>query len=288
MANPQPDIFVRYSKELYDAILRSPLPPVHYRVVEAVIRRTYGDHGKKTAPISLSLFMAMTGKLDKNIRIALKELCEEGVLIKHSEATRSGQPAVYGLNKNYECWGKWSVTTSGLTDQTTSGLTDQTSPVSQTRGGPVSQTTIEDKRETRETKPKHPPTPLASKIADAKAFDSFWETYPVKTGKGAARTAWDKALKKVDSATILAGLALHLPVWSTQELRFIPAPKKWLEEERWSDTPTNGNGTGKYDERAGRIRQAIAAFEKWGEPGVRGWTDSEDEYTEAMEAVRGQ
>jgi len=118
---------------------------------------------------------------------------------------------------------------------------------------------------------------LASAIADTRAFDSFWETYPVKTGKGAARTAWNKALKKADAATILAGLASHLPAWAEQEQRFIPAPKKWLEEERWDDTPTNGNGVDPARERRERLASARDMLEFRGEDAARRYLRGHDD-----------
>jgi hypothetical protein len=108
MANPQPEPFVKFSKELYDAILLSPMPATHKEVVYAVIRRTYGDHGLKAAPVSVSLLSAMTGRDRAGISRSLKALREAGVL-RQLQASTYSKTAVYALNKNYERWGQWSV-----------------------------------------------------------------------------------------------------------------------------------------------------------------------------------
>lgn len=108
MANPQPKPFVQFSKELFDALLLSPMPATHKEIVLAVIRRTYGDHGRKEAPISHSLLRRMTGRADSGIRRCLSSLCEQGVLRQIKPATFRS-PAIFALNKDYESWGRWSV-----------------------------------------------------------------------------------------------------------------------------------------------------------------------------------
>lgn len=108
MANPQPEPFVKFSKELLDALLLSSMPSTHKEIVLAVIRKTYGDRGKKQAPISQSLLRRMTGRSEGGIRKCLAELKSEGVIVEVTEATWT-EPAVLSLNKDYEKWGKWSV-----------------------------------------------------------------------------------------------------------------------------------------------------------------------------------
>lgn len=108
MANPQPEPFVKFSKELFDALLLSAMPATHKEIVLAVIRRTYGDHGKKVAPISHSLIRRMTGRSDSGIRKSMAALEEEGVLVQVEPPTFR-TPAFWQLNKNYEKWGRWSV-----------------------------------------------------------------------------------------------------------------------------------------------------------------------------------
>ena len=108
MANPQPEPFLKFSKELFDALLLSPMPATHKEIVLAVIRRTDGDYEKHEAPISLSLLQRMTGRAASGVRRCLTSLIEEGVIVQVTPPTFR-KPAVLRLNKDYEGWGRWSV-----------------------------------------------------------------------------------------------------------------------------------------------------------------------------------
>lgn len=70
-------------------------------------------------------------------------------------------------------------------------------------------------------------TPLVNRF-----FDDFWEAYPRKVGKGAARTAYVKALRKTDAATILAAVYTYVAAAPTTEWAH---PTTWLNQERWLD-----------------------------------------------------
>lgn len=68
-------------------------------------------------------------------------------------------------------------------------------------------------------------------------FDDFWMAYPRKEGKGQARTAFKRAVKKVGSTVVLAS-AVEYRQWCEREgkeQRFIPMPSTWLNGERWTD-----------------------------------------------------
>lgn len=69
------------------------------------------------------------------------------------------------------------------------------------------------------------------------SFDAFWTTYPRKVGKGAARTAWSKALRKADQPAILAAVARYAEHHAARrtEARYIANPATWLNQERWDD-----------------------------------------------------
>lgn len=87
---------------------------------------------------------------------------------------------------------------------------------------------------------------------DHSAFDEWWEHYPKKVGKGQARTAFRRALKKVDLGTLMDGtrqLAAHHQQAGTDK-KFIPNPSTWLNGERWDDEliPFDGERTPSVDE----------------------------------------
>ena len=63
-------------------------------------------------------------------------------------------------------------------------------------------------------------------------FDRFWSAYPRKVGKGDARRAWSKALKKASAGEIIARAEQY--AWP-EDRQFIPHPATWLNAERWTD-----------------------------------------------------
>lgn len=66
-------------------------------------------------------------------------------------------------------------------------------------------------------------------------FDEFWRLYPRSTGKGAAKAAFVKALRKTTLQALLeaAWRFAHDP--NLPEPQFIPHPATWLNQERWED-----------------------------------------------------
>jgi len=74
--------------------------------------------------------------------------------------------------------------------------------------------------------------------SSARRFDEFWSAYPKKTGKDAARKAFDR--RKVDDALLAAMLAaiavqVRSKQWQDEGGRFIPNPATWLNQGRWQD-----------------------------------------------------
>ena len=68
-------------------------------------------------------------------------------------------------------------------------------------------------------------------------FDQFWEWYPRKVGKEAARKAWDNARRKTDQQNILDGVERFRTDPNLPVKEFIPHPSTWLNEGRWDDEP---------------------------------------------------
>ena len=75
--------------------------------------------------------------------------------------------------------------------------------------------------------------------SNADAFDRWWEGYPDKVGKGAARKAFTKALTKTSLDQLISGVERYK---STKPVdRPWCNPATWLNQERWLDAPaTNG------------------------------------------------
>jgi hypothetical protein len=68
-------------------------------------------------------------------------------------------------------------------------------------------------------------------------FDQFWSIYPRRIGKGAARRAWEKATQIEQPSIIIQAAMAHAVFWrkARTEMRYIPHPATWLNQERWDD-----------------------------------------------------
>lgn len=69
-------------------------------------------------------------------------------------------------------------------------------------------------------------------------FDAFWNLYPRKTGKGLARSIWNRL--KPDAmlySTIIVALQEQIknPTWIENGVAIYPHPATWLRQERWLD-----------------------------------------------------
>lgn len=82
--------------------------------------------------------------------------------------------------------------------------------------------------------PSRPGYAVSNGVTDQ--FDEFWQHYPRKQGKGAARTAWTKALSKADASTIIAAAAAYRDD-PNREDGFTAHAATWLNQERWDDDP---------------------------------------------------
>jgi hypothetical protein len=77
----------------------------------------------------------------------------------------------------------------------------------------------------------------AMTLAD-KQFEKFWQLYPRKAGKKAAKKAWlDIAPDETLFLTIMAALNAANHYWNHHGIsqKHIPHPANWLNEERWED-----------------------------------------------------
>lgn len=98
-----------------------------------------------------------------------------------------------------------------------------------------------------------------NKNPDASAeecFIQFWERYPNKTGRGAAREAFLKINPDQETFSKIISAIESMSkteAWTEEGGRYIPNPAKWLQEERWKDDPpkprTKTVTEQKYDQR---------------------------------------
>ena len=88
------------------------------------------------------------------------------------------------------------------------------------------QSSINNQQDTRAS-------PRAS--VNGEAFDRWWEDYPEKVGKGAARKAFPKALAKTSLDQLIVGVERYKATKPRDRAWCNPAT--WLNEERWLDQP---------------------------------------------------
>lgn len=72
-------------------------------------------------------------------------------------------------------------------------------------------------------------------------FEDFWRLYPRRVGKGAAKRAWEKLAPPLQRrvVVILGERIQSDPEWMhamrRRDLRYIPHPSTWINQERWED-----------------------------------------------------
>lgn len=86
--------------------------------------------------------------------------------------------------------------------------------------------------------PGSPPGSGPAAGARERDFARFWQAYPKKIGKQAARKAFLRAEVPLD--TLLSALERQRgdPQWQRENGRFIPHPVTWLNQSRWEDEAT--------------------------------------------------
>lgn len=80
-----------------------------------------------------------------------------------------------------------------------------------------------------------------TQVGGGDRFGLFWQAYPKKVGKDAARKAFEKRAVGDDLlARMLAAIALQKTSrdWVKDDGQYIPHPASWLNAARWEDEPT--------------------------------------------------
>lgn len=90
-------------------------------------------------------------------------------------------------------------------------------------------------------------------------FDAFWRAYPRREGKGAARKAWDRAIRRARAEDIIAG-AQRYGADPNRVDQFTAHASTWLNAERWTDEPLPARtaGPGRRSSTAGTMDAARA------------------------------
>ena len=75
-------------------------------------------------------------------------------------------------------------------------------------------------------------------VGDSEEFARFWHAYPRKIAKPAARKAWTKVVAAgVDVELVISAAEFYSLRRIGENPKYTPYPAKWLNDERWEDTP---------------------------------------------------
>lgn len=162
----------------------------------------------------------------RSVRRGLQQMVKDGTLVL--VAAEEGKPRRYRFVMAVQ-------EALDLPDPGHSVTPDTTSPLTLVHPTPakVSPPPRTPRPRTPDTvSPKH--NQLNTELKEPNSFAHFWSVYPRRVGKGAAVKAWDKAVKKTDPATIIAGATAYRDD-PTRDPRYTAHPTTWLNAERWDD-----------------------------------------------------
>ena len=164
--------------------------------------------------LSINSLAAYNGVSKDSVRSAIKELEDLGYLVKQQERSEGG---------------RYAESTWKTSDPTESPLTEK--PLTE---NPTPKNTI-----TKEEQ-------LKNNERTNTDFERFWEVYPKRTDKGAARRAFTRAIKKADVEFIILKAKAYADDPNLPDKKFIKYPASWLNAEAWDNGPlperkTNNN-----------------------------------------------
>lgn len=84
----------------------------------------------------------------------------------------------------------------------------------------------------------NPDSPLNPPKGGDERFQDFWQAYPKKIGKAAAKRVWSRKGLNAKADEVLAHLATRVrsdAQWLEEGGRFIPNPATWLNRDGWED-----------------------------------------------------
>lgn len=199
-----------------------------------LVLANYADENNQAYPSHRRL-AAETGLSDRTILSVLKSLEARGVLSRRERKRADGSRSSDVITLNI---GGEMVSPRGEVDGEGVGK-------SLPQGGEmVSPLTTFEPSLNRKIEPAGEP----------EGFAEFWEAYPKKVAKGAARKAFKAASKKAKPSVLIAALSAYN---FGPETKFLPHPATWLNGEYWldvADEPAPRRTEDEVDPWAKRLR----------------------------------
>jgi len=89
----------------------------------------------------------------------------------------------------------------------------------------------------------------------------FWEIYPLKVGKAAAKRAYEKARTTTKSTVILRGASAYAKD-PNRHPSYTAHPSTWLNAGRWTDEPLPPREISAEEKKAQEVESARLKFER--------------------------
>jgi len=96
-----------------------------------------------------------------------------------------------------------------------------------------------------------PKPPKGGRDIDSNEFEEWYDCYPRKVAKGAARRAFTKARKRAEQVDLVTAVRAYAAKVAGKDKEFIGYPARWLNGERWldSDEATGASGEASIEKR---------------------------------------
>lgn len=171
--------YTRIANELLEALAKVKLNGSQHRIIDVILRNTYG-YSKKTASLSDGYLSKATGLHPKLINREINTLIKSNLLYVESKGNFTNA-RVLGINKNYNSWsGNYSVTTNGSV---------ATNEIVEKGSNEIVEKVVTNPLHKKEILKKD-----INKKEHEEFFESIWKLYPKKKGKGQVS---DNQMKKL-------------------------------------------------------------------------------------------
>ena len=168
----------------------------------------------------------VTGLSRKKVRTVLRKLGQQGAIEMSEKGQGKGHKRNIITVCNWETY-QYSADEKGQTKgHKRAKQKSENGPQRGHKGASLEELENEKKEEGR----------TKDTLASAR-FDSFWEVYPRKAGKGAARKSFAK-LKADDQQKAVDAAKVFGEIWSKapdDRKQFIAHPSTWINQRRWED-----------------------------------------------------
>lgn len=262
-----------------DAVIFDPdLSPLS-KIVAAAIALRYLNRETGDAWPSIAKLAADVGRGEKQVREAIRGLELRGHLEVAKTVGGSGRtnrmrptvreknpPGNETLSEEKPSGKRNPFGNETLSKMNLNPIENEQKPLHFPQGNPIDYTTDET---IEGDSPISPKSRLRKSIDASDDFNRFWETYPRKVAKDAARRAFAAAIRKMDPSKIIVGAQRYADERRFEDPKYTKHPATWLNGSCWSDEdrpahvlpPEARSGGGEY-RRAGKFSAMDAYFER--------------------------